>query len=491
MQCSTLPRVLGVLLLLAGLAGCAGFTPPTAPVPLVIDDVTVVDAVNGVRERQQVHVVGDSIVYVGPADAAADPEASAAAGLPPGARRIDGRGRTLIPGLWDMHVHLTFEPAITEAMRTLFLAHGITSVRDTGGPLDTLVALRADYESGRRPAPRLYFSGPLLDGRFVVYDGGDPGRPPIGTRVATPEAATRWVETLKASGADFIKIYELVDPVVFDALVAAAEANDLPIAAHVPLALSAVEAGPKLDSLEHVRNLEIACAANAEELLRDRLATLAGYRGERGYLLRKSIHEAQRLPAIAAYDSAHCKQVAEAMADTVQVPTLRLNAFAVARPFERPDWEPALARVTPSELRDAWAADAASRRAAEHGDPTFGDWSMGLVGILHGAGVPIGAGTDTPITLSIPGYSLHTELELLVRSGLSPLEALEAATLVPARFFSLEDEIGTIEVGRRADLVLLRANPLDDIRNTREIEAVVSRGVLYSPDELAPALLAD
>ena len=108
--------------------------------------------------------------------------------------------------------------------------------------------------------------------------------------------------------------------------------------------------------------------------------------------------------------------------------------------------------------------------------------------MLHQSGVPIGAGTDTPITLAIPGYSLHTELELLVRSGLTPLQALASATLVPARFFSLETELGAIEQGRRADLVLLEANPLDDIRNTRAIAGVVTRGRWLSATTLEHGL---
>jgi imidazolonepropionase-like amidohydrolase len=454
--------------------GCAS-APAPAPGALSIEDVSVIDAVHGLREHQRVVVAGDAIVSVGDAPA------------PQGARRIDGAGRYLIPGLWDMHVHLTFTPELTAAMPALFLAHGITSVRDTGGPLAELVALREAYEAGPGPAPRLYFSGPLLDGRFVVYDGGDPGRPPIGTRVATPAAAEERVAQLKSAGADFIKIYEMVDPAVFDALVAAAAQHELPIAAHVPLALAAAAAAPQLDSLEHLRNLEIACADNADALLVARREMLAGYEGERGYPLRKAIHGAQRLPAIAAYDAETCDRVIAALADTVQVPTLRLNAFSIARPFERDDWTRALARVPVDALRERWAEDAARRRAAPHADPTFGAWSLRLVGMLHASGVPIGAGTDTPITLAIPGHSLHSELELLVRAGLSPLQALEAATLVPARFLGLGDELGAIEPGRRADLVLLGANPLDDIRHSRQVEGVVSRGRWWSAAELAPA----
>jgi len=460
------------LLWIAG--ACAG-APWRQTDVLSIEDVSVIDALHGLREHQRVVIDGDVIVSVGEARGPA----------PEGARRIAGTGRYLIPGLWDMHVHLTFTPELTQAMPRLFLAYGVTSVRDTGGPIDRLVALRAAYEASEAPAPRLYFSGPLLDGRFVVYDGGDPGRPPIGTRVASPQAAAARVAQLKAAGADFIKIYEMVDPAVFDALVAAAAEHALPIAAHVPLALGAREAGPQLDSIEHLRNLDIACAANADQLLAERREMIASYRGERGYPLRKRIHGAQRLPAIAAYDAATCRRVIAALEATVQVPTLRLNAFPVWRPFERGDWAAALASMPAGALRDRWAQDAARRRAAPRTDSTFADWSLRLVGMLHASGVPIGAGTDTPITLAIPGYSLHGELELLVRSGLSPLQALEAATLVPARFLGIDDELGAIEPGRRADLVLLAANPLDDIRNSRAIEGVVSRGRWWSVAELA------
>jgi imidazolonepropionase-like amidohydrolase len=109
-------------------------------------------------------------------------------------------------------------------------------------------------------------------------------------------------------------------------------------------------------------------------------------------------------------------------------------------------------------------------------DTTFPDWSLFLVGLMHEAGVPIGAGTDTPIGFAAPGYSLHSELEMLVRAGLSPMEALRAATLRPAEFFGLESEMGTIEPGRLADLVLLQGNPLDDITHTRSVQAVVTKG---------------
>jgi len=186
----------------------------------------------------------------------------------------------------------------------------------------------------------------------------------------------------------------------------------------------------------------------------------------------------QRLPAVAAYDEQNCDAMIESMSHTIQVPTLRLNALGLRPPFDRPDWDALLDKL-PADVATEWRAAAeASRGAAPLRDTTFAVWSLHLTERMHEAGVPVGAGTDTPIAFAAPGYSLHSELEMLVRAGLSPLEAIEAATVRPAEFFGLSGEMGTVEPGRLADLVLLSANPLDDITNTRAIEAVVSKGTL-------------
>ena len=132
--------------------------------------------------------------------------------------------------------------------------------------------------------------------------------------------------------------------------------------------------------------------------------------------------------------------------------------------------------LLPASVQQRWQVQAERQRDSGPADDTFAEWSLFLTSRLKARGVPIGAGTDTPIGLGIPGYSLHTELELLVASGLTPLEALYAATVQPARFFGLEDEMGQVEVGMRADLVLLDGDPLDDIRNTRRIAGVMARG---------------
>jgi imidazolonepropionase-like amidohydrolase len=448
------------------LSGCAE---PPALEGLAIENVTVVDGVDGIRENQRVVVTGDRIVAVAPM---ANPPLATA-------RTIDGSGRFLIPGLWDMHVHFLYDEALTEVMAALFLDYGITSVRDTGGNIERLTALREQLRRASNPAPRVFVSGPLLDGRAVVYDGADPGQPPLGTSVPDVETARQKVRALHEAGADFIKIYELVDPDVFAALAAQARELGLPIASHVPLMTTADSAGPLADSMEHLRNIELACAADWQALLEIRRNRVASFVEGRGFDLRRELHTLQRLPAIADYSETRCNHVLDTLTGTIQVPTLRLNTLGMTRPFERADWPAALARL-PVPVQGIWQARAeqisASAPVADH---TFADWSTFLVSRLVARGVPVGAGTDTPIGLAIPGYSLHTELELLVQSGLSPLMALHAATVMPARFFGLEAEMGRIQPGMLADLVLLDGNPLENIANTRKISRVMINGEWY------------
>ena len=159
--------------------------------------------------------------------------------------------------------------------------------------------------------------------------------------------------------------------------------------------------------------------------------------------------------------------------------------MSLAPPWLRDDWDDALSRL-PAKAAGPWLEVTAERRGSppEEGDTTYADWGLMLTGRAHDAGVPIGAGTDTPIALAVPGFSLHSELEFLVRAGLSPIEALESATVIPAEYFSLQDEMGSIDVGKRADMVLLGANPLDDIANTKSVSAVISKGRYLNREEL-------
>ena len=460
-----------ILLFLAAaiLIGCSEQS--SGPSGTAITNVTVIDAVNGVRENQSVIFDGDEITAIQPAET----ELNAA-------EVIDGSGKFLIPGLWDFHVHLTYDDRFNDSMSALFLSYGVTSVRDTGGLMHKILPVVEEMRAENAMAPRVFFAGPLLDGNFVVYDGDS--RPEIGTQNATPEQAKATIAELKAQGVDFIKIYEMVSPAVFDAMVEAANEHGLPIDSHVPLSMRASTAGPQVDSIEHLRNIELDCAANAPELHETRLELLKNEGGVSGFELRSSLHSLQRNPAIANYDEARCDETIAALNATMMVPTLRLNSFDQAPPYARDDWEEALSRI-PLAAREDWA-ETGTRMAPATDEPPSpsSEFSVFLVGRMHAAGVPIGAGTDTPIFLSIPGYSLHSELEMLVKSGLTPLEALESATLRPAEFFSIQDRAGSIDVGKQADLLLLDANPLDDISNTKRISAVVTKGNLLDLDDL-------
>ena len=437
----------------------------SSAVDLVITNVTVIDAQNGSRPNQTVKVSAGNILTV---------ETNGADSAGAGAQVIDGTGKYLIPGLWDMHVHITYEPGLTAAMPELFLRYGITSVRDTGGLLPNLLPEIERWRAADATAPRIFFSGPLLDGSTVVYDGN--AVPEIGTANATPDMARANIAKLKAAGVDFVKTYELITPEVFKALTEAAREANLPIASHVPLMLPAREAGPLVDSMEHLRNIELDCASNAQDLLAVRRKAIAAPGSEPGIKLRGGIHADQRPKAIANYSQKDCDIVIASLANTIQVPTLRLNTSALYQPYDRPDWQQAVSQL-PAASQSKWLDTGKQWSERRPTLPTQnGEFSLTMVGQLHKAGVPIGAGTDTPIGSALPGYSLHTELERLVEAGLSPLAAIGAATISPAKFVRKESEMGQIKSGFVADLVLLDANPLTDIQNTRSINQVISKG---------------
>jgi len=436
------------------------------PYDLVIEHVTVIDGVSGERADRSVLIRDEVIVDVVESSKTAIPAVET----------IDGTGMFLIPGLWDMHVHIVYEEELVEQMPSLFLDYGVTSVRDTGALLEKITPEIARWRSMGPDAPDVFFSGPLLDGSLVVYDGD--GRTEIGVSNPAAAAASVQFDRLMDAGVDFIKIYELVSPEVFDALAEAAAGRGLPIAAHVPLSMTAEAAGPRVNSMEHLRNIETACADNAEDLHQIRTRTLNQPGDRSGYELRAHLHATQRPDALDTADpgSEKCRQVIRSLTGTIQVPTLRLNTITRHSPAQRPDWSEHLGRL-PDKVAGQWqaTADYFAGQTSELGN-RMSDWSMALAGEMLRQGVPIGAGTDTPIGQAIPGYSLHTELERLVEAGLTPIQALTSATIRPAEFFHLDDTMGQVRPGMEADLVLLAANPLDDIRYTRRIEAVISDG---------------
>ena len=453
------------------LIGCAQDAPN--PVDLALTHVTVIDAVNPVRRNQTVLIDDGRIIDI--VDSNTAPEA-------PASQKIDASGQYLIPGLWDFHVHFTFDKRFTDAMAGLFLYHGITNVRDTGGLLEDLLPVVDTLRSAGSNAPNIWYSGPLLDGKDVVYDGVN--FPGLGIANPTPEAARANIAEIHAAGASFLKIYEMVTPEVFAAIVDEAGLRNLPIDGHVPLSMRARDVAPQVQSLEHLRNYEMDCVSDPELWLAARQAELANVANEPGNVLRSRLHTLQRLTAIIAEDPAVCAETTEALKATITVPTLRMNSMDLYVPFARDGFDQAMDLI-PASVSEEWRAARDALAASEEAvDTTFAEWSLRRTGELHLAGAPIAAGTDTPIGWSIPGYSLHTELEQYVEVGMTPLEALHSATVKPAEFFGLENEMGQIRAGAVADAVLLNANPLQDIIATRSVEAVINRGVLLTREQL-------
>jgi hypothetical protein len=374
----------------------------------------------------------------------------------PGARVIDATGKFLIPGLWDMHVHLDSQG---NALRAL-AANGITGIREmySGIPIATLGAWRARPEN-----PRIVAAG-FLDGPLMLTSGP---APPDAYAVGTAEQARIAIALLAASGADFLKVYNSLPREAYFAIAQESRRIGIPFAGHVPEAVSpaeASEAGQR--SQEHLINILLACSTREAELRGQRIATMndPAISGQER-MLQLGFPDPRGL--FATYDEAKAAALFKTFVKnaTWHTPTLALlQSFLADKARAR---RMAYMQDVPPEQFDMWMAriGALLERYKK------------LVGDMHRAGVEFLAGTDSgPNTPVPPGTGLHDELELLVESGFTPMEALQAATRNPARYFGKIQEMGTLETGKVADLVLLDANPLEDIRNTRKISMVVLRG---------------
>ena len=466
------------------LSACAGSKQSAT----VITNVTAIDALGGERGPVDVVIVGDKIAAMGAGEAKKYEAIEA----------IDGTGRYVIPGLWDAHVHLAYDKDIGfETFFPLSLAHGVTSMRDTGGHLNLLAEARAAAKADPS-LPNLYVSGPLLDGEQRVYDGN--GIPDLSVGLATPAAARAKVDELATAGVSFVKAYEMLNPEVFAAIADQAQSHGLPVAAHIPLSMTgqaAIAAGA--NDMQHFRNLEMACAANGLALLADRQTQLANPENLKANKLRSAIHASQRAPAVRNQDSAVCDEFIDSLAkaDVFQTPTLTVTRFMVRRFFADAEWKKTFPLMRP-DVAKSWAERSAKLKDLQpkSDDLAYDAWVMSMVKRLAAAGVPVMAGTDAPIGYLTPGASLHEELFMLVEGGLTTAQALRAATYEPARFLGVEKQVGSLDAGMTADLVLLSANPLADIRNIAKIDMVFKNGLSMDRtrlDELmgVPSAIAD
>ena len=437
---------------------------------IVIENITLIDAKNGTRTNQTVSIENGVIQSIG--SAKLDMEES---------QIIDGEGKYLIPGLWDAHVHLTFIPEIDhETHFKLYLKNGVTSIRDTGAILSKLQPSLNFIEENPNTTPRLFYAGPLIDGADRVYKGMEPGFPNLSIGIDETSNIPEVVDGLLKEGVTFLKSYEMLTRETYLELLKVAGQNGLRVTGHVPLSIDleeAIEAG--LGGMQHVRNMDLACAKDADNLLGDRQVSLENEASIAGSALRTHIHSSQRYYAIDNTDDERCLRIIMKLSEygVFQTPTLTINTFDSRRFYADPKWRETYQDL-PEAAENNWMQGSlklANIDVTENAKK-FDAWSLSLVNKMHQEGVKIIAGTDTPIGYLTPGYSLHKELELLSEAGLSNMDVLRSATITPAEFFGMENQMGTIEVGKLADLVILDKNPLMSISNTQSIHRVIVKG---------------
>jgi imidazolonepropionase-like amidohydrolase len=444
---------------------------------VIIENATLIDAESPKRINMTLVLQEDEIVYIGKTS-------SKEISLQDDDTVIDATGKFIIPGLWDAHVHLTFIPELDyQTAYKLFLKNGITSIRDTGAVIEKLRPAIEFSEDNPLKAPRLFYSGPLIDGIPRVYKGSEPGFPELSIGVNKDTDKNLLVDNLIQEGVSFLKTYEMLTPEDFKELQEIAEQRNLRVTSHIPLSMDlidAVDAG--LDGMQHIRNLELACAEDAGEMLIKRKKLLENEDLLPGSSLRSKIHGLQRPKALMNINEQRCDEVIKYLAsnNVYQTPTLTINTVGSKRFFANKEWQETY-NFLPEDVKTEWLQNSINlaKQPIDESYKNYEKWSFNIVKLFNKHKVKIIAGTDAPIGFLTPGYSLHKELQLLVEGGLTPLEAIKAATITPAEFFNLDNEMGSIGIGKKADLIILNNNPILNIKNTRDIFKVISKGNIY------------
>jgi hypothetical protein len=432
-----------------------------------LTNVTVIDVANGRRDRDQtVLISGDRIIGVG-----------RHVPVPRDATAIDLTGKFLIPGLADMHVHSLGDERVSPP---LYLANGLTTVREMAGN-PTAYDWRDRIETGSLLGPRMVVASKIIDGDPPLWDPNV-----LSVHVVKDEASARAaVRQVKADGADFVKVYSRLSPTAYRAIIDEARRQSLTVAGHVPdqLTIPAVStAGQR--SIEHIHAIGLS-ASSSEVEIRRRLQAISVQTGDYNSWFRQ-YHPIEWLAANTFSES----RAAEVFGRLKQNNTRVTATLSMHHVLDMPDL------VGPDQSTQKYLSEdsismyeymvenyyKANRSAEEIShQPQMWEYRQRFVRELFRAGVPILAGTDTSTPYSVPGFALHDELEVLVNAGATPLQALRAATLEPARFLGLAAELGTIAPAKLADLVVLEGDPLTDIRNSRRIHSVITRGRVISP----------
>jgi len=394
----------------------------------------------------------------------------------PVAIRVNGKGKFLIAGLWDMHVH-TLSKNQPDSFFPLFLASGVTGVRDMGGDLSLpqIQQLKRELVDGSRLGPEIFAAGPILEGEHPFW--------PFSIAVKNESDARQAVGALVKEKADFVKVYNTLSREVYRAIAASAKENHIPFEGHIPPDVTPAEASDLGQrSIEHLWGIAPYCTSSQKQL--NRLSAEADSAQDAN--VARDLYYKINQTVLSSYDARKALTLFSKFVSnrTWQTPTLTvLRSYATIHdPDLRKD---ARLAYIPDELVTFWGSmggkpdprnDEIQGRLFKH--------DVEIVRAMHSAGVPLLAGTDTPNPYTYPGFSLPEELRLLVEAGLSPMEALELATRRAAGFLGVDRDLGSVERGKIANLVLLDANPLTDIGNTKKVRSVIIRGRLLDRAKL-------
>jgi imidazolonepropionase-like amidohydrolase len=452
------------------------------PSPLAITNVTVIDATGKAPQRAMTVLITNGRI--------AKLFRTNRAKLPANTQILDGSGKFLIPGLWDMHIHLTNQPN-QELSRDwslpLLVAYGVGGVRDMGGDWQRIQQLRNDIAAGKTTGPRIIAPGPFVDGPGFVEK-------PVNTN----DEARRQVRELKTNGVDFLKVQANLSPESYRAVLTEAKQLGLIVAGHVPEAVSAFEvARSGQRSIEHSSpilpgdgGILLSCSSKEDELRAELLAikrdSAAPNANRQELRLRQRTLQTQMLDT---YDARKCQSLfALLKQQKVWVVPTQIWAKRLL-PLNATDSIDAGAQALLPQQTGTRLAQRRNEGIKVTAPESFAlrtrivEKTRELVSAMYRAGVPMLTGTDALDGDVIPGVSLHQELELMVEAGLSPMEALQTATRNAAQYFGAIKSRGTIEVGKLADLVLLDADPLQNISHTQKIHAVILQGRLISAQQ--------
>ncbi len=436
--------------------------------------LAIIDVINNKVIKDRIVVIeGNKIIAV-------DNKAN----IPEQATIINAKGKYLIPGLWDMHTHNSLRKDRITYFMPLFLANGITGIRDMASDMssDEMMKLQKEIETSKMLGPRVgAMTGKVLDG---------PPRPDttMFTYPADTAVAKQLVRSYKKQNLDFIKVYNMLAKDIYVAIADESKKNNILFAGHVPFSVTAAEASQLGQySIEHLSDILISVSATENELRAELAAS-------------KSINALQssnkRMEVNFKAAQTYSKEKALALFsifvrnETWQCPTLRNLQIVTTDANVNKLLNDPRTKYFPNSIKENWKRVLLLRTTGDSAQRTvFFQQTLKLVGDMYNAGVKLLAGTDLASNFLMPGFSLHDELSLMVEAGLSPLAALQTATINPARFLQRDKDLGTVEKGKLADLVLLDDNPLDNINNTRKIYAVIVNGKLLQRSDLDNMLL--